>query len=168
MKAYRLARMARVADPAELARILPGVWCIRASSGAYWKSGTRERPSVRIEIAQKSPLQLREFYEYYRRDKGDREFEALAEWKGNHFTWRMDEHPDAQSAFVVSDTPATPDVIALHVSSHSEPESSVTILSRPELSSDEVRALISRDTYSFELTVDEFWQLTWLTGSVDS
>ncbi|HIY67579.1 MAG TPA: hypothetical protein H9830_15045 [Candidatus Agrococcus pullicola] len=160
--------MARVADPAELARILPGVWNIRASSGGYWKNGTREDPRVRIEITQKSPLQLREFYEYYRRDKGDREFEAVAEWKGSHFSWRMDEHPEAQSAFVVSDTPATPDVIALHISNSAETESSVTIFARPRLAVEEVRALISRDTYSFELTADEFWQLSWLSGSNDS
>lgn len=159
--------MARVADPAELARILPGVWCIRASSGTYWKSGARERPQVRLEITQNSPLQLREFYEYYRRDKGDREFEAVSDWKGTHFSWRMEDHPEAQSAFVVSDTPATPDVIAFHVSNTAEPNS-VTILSRPEIPADEVRALISRDTYSFELTVDEFWRLTWLTGADDS
>lgn len=159
--------MARVADPAELARILPGRWCIRASSGSYWTTGTRESPRVRIEISEKSPLQLREFYEYFRRDKGEREFEMVADWRGTHFTRHMQDHPDAQSAFVVSDTPATADVIALHVSGATEPNS-VTILSRPDLSADEVRALISRDTYSFELTADEFWQLQWLAGFGDS
>lgn len=156
--------MARVGDPGELARILNGSWCIRASSLSYWSAGTRLSPSVTYEVASKSPLALAEHYSYERIGKGAREMTARAEWKGNFFSWRVDAPEGVASAYVVSDTPATPDVIAIHMTDFELPgnESRVSILSREHVDHDQVRALVSKDTYSFELTRDEFWQLSWL------
>lgn len=156
--------MARVGDAAELARVLPGVWHIRASSGPYWTTGTRKRPRVTVSVTQRSPLELLEIYEYHREDKGDREFEARAVWRGSHFAWTNGADPESTSAFVVSDTPATPDVIALHHADGADSDAWVSIWSRESMALDDVRALVSRDTYSFELSADEFWQLTWLVS----
>ncbi|WAC65995.1 hypothetical protein OVA14_11980 [Agrococcus sp. SL85] len=156
--------MSRVADPAELARLLRGTWAIRATTFPYWMSAERKNPRVTFELVQPSPLQLREVYEYHRPDKGDREVEAEAAWAGRHFSWRM--HGRSRllaSAYVVSDTPATPDIIAIHFGrSALLRQSAVTILARPALDPDEVRRAVSKDTHSFELSADEFWQLQWL------
>lgn len=156
--------MPRVADPAELARTLRGTWAIRATTFPYWTNPMRKNPRVTFELVQNSPLQLREVYEYHRPDKGDREILADAAWAGRHFSWRM--HGTSRlfaSAFVVSDTPATPDIVALHFGRTALlRQSAVTILARPHLDPDSVRRSVSVDTHSFELTADEFWQLRWL------
>lgn len=144
--------------------MLPGVWCIRASSGSYWTSGSRKNPTVTVSITERSPLELLEVYEYHRADKGDREFEAQAVWRGSHFVWVNGSDPESNEVFVVSDTPATPDVVALHHAVSPESPPWVSIWARPGMKPDDVRALVSRDTYSFELSADEFWQLTWLTA----
>ncbi|WP_413320243.1 hypothetical protein AA0Z99_05560 [Agrococcus sp. 1P02AA] len=156
--------MSRVADPAELARLLRGTWAIRATTFPYWTHEARKNPRVSFELVRNSPLQLREVYEYHRPDKGDREVIAEAAWAGRHFSWRMlGRSRLLASAYVVSDTPATPDIIAIHYGrSTLLRQPAVTILARPHLDPDQVRRSVSIDTHSFELTAEEFWRLQWL------
>lgn len=156
--------MSRVADPAELARVLRGTWSIRAMTFPYWMSTDRKNPRVTFELVRPSPLQLREVYEYHRPDKGDREVIAEATWAGRHFSWRMlGRSRLLSSAYVVSDTPATADIVAIHYGrSALLRQSAVSILARPHLDPDDVRRAVSIDTHSFELSADEFWQLQWL------
>ena len=154
--------MARVADPAELARILVGRWQISGTTFNYWRTPQRQHPSVEYEIVQASPLELTETNRYTRIDKGEREFTCTSQWKGDHFLWRIPDEPRLDSAFVVSDTPATTDLLVAHFSTRSGGESWVNVLAREHLATDEVRALVAKDTYSFELTADEFWRITWL------
>ena len=52
--------MSRVADPAELARLLRGTWAIRATTFPYWTHAERKNPRVTFELVRNSPLQLRE------------------------------------------------------------------------------------------------------------
>lgn len=156
--------MARVADPAELARMLRGEWAIRATTHPYWTSPERLNPRVTIELAQPSPLRLREVYEYHRVDKGDRELIADATWNGDHFAWKASGASRLIStATVVSDTPATPDIISIHFGrSAVMRHPAVSILARPHLEPHDVRAHVARDTHSFELSANEFWRLSWL------
>ena len=157
--------MSRVADPAELARLLRGTWAIRATTFPYWTHAERKNPRVTFELVRNSPLQLREVYEYHRPDKGDREVIAEAAWAGRHFSWRMlGRSRLLASAFVVSDTPATPDLLAIHYGRSAVlRQSAVSILARPHLDPDEVRRSVAIDTHSFELSAEEFWRLQWLT-----
>ena len=156
--------MSRVADPAELARLLRGTWAIRATTFPYWTNAARKNATVTFELVRNSPLQLREVYEYHRPDKGDREVIAEAAWAGRHFAWRMlGRSRLLASAYVVSDTPATPDIIAIHYGRSSLlGQSAVTILARGHLDPDAVRRAVSIDTHSFELSAEEFWRLQWL------
>ncbi|WP_072313434.1 hypothetical protein [Agrococcus sp. Marseille-P2731] len=156
--------MSRVADPAELARLLRGTWAIRATTFPYWTHEARKNPRVSFELVRNSPLQLREVYEYHRPDKGDREVIAEAAWAGRHFSWRMlGRSRLLASAYVVSDTPATADIIAIHYGKSTLlRQPAVTILARPHLDPDQVRRSVSIDTHSFELTAEEFWRLQWL------
>ncbi|MCR8670181.1 hypothetical protein [Agrococcus sp. HG114] len=156
--------MSRVADPAELARLLRGTWSIRATTFPYWTNAHRKNPRVTFELVHPSPLQLREVYEYHRPDKGDREVIAEAEWAGRHFSWRMlGRSRLLSSAYVVSDTPATPDILAIHYGRSAVlRQSAVSILARPHLDPDAVRRAVAIDTHSFELTAEEFWRLQWL------
>ncbi|GAA2175035.1 hypothetical protein GCM10009846_23290 [Agrococcus versicolor] len=156
--------MARVGDPAELARILRGEWAIRATTFPYWLSPNRRNPRVTIEVVEGSPLRLRETYEYHRPDKGDRELVAEMRWKGDHFAWKaIGATKLIRTACVVSDTPATPDIVSVHFGrSTMVRQPAVTLLARPHLDPDHVRAMISRDTHSFELSAGEFWRLDWL------
>ncbi len=158
-------RMSRVADPAQLARLLRGTWAIRATTFPYWTHAQRKNPRVTFELVQSSPLQLREVYEYHRPDKGDREVIAEALWAGRHFSWRMlGRSRLLSSAYVVSDTPATPDIVAIHYGKSSLlGQSAVSILARAHLDPDAVRRAVAIDTHSFELTAEEFWRLQWLT-----
>ena len=160
--------MSRVADPAELARLLRGSWAIRATTFPYWRHPERRNPRVTFELVQNSPLQLREVYEYHRPDKGDREVIAEALWAGRHFSWRMlGRSRLLSSAYVVSDTPATPDIIAIHYGRSSLlRQSAVSILARPPVDPDSVRRSVAIDTHSFELSAEEFWRLQWLTPYV--
>jgi hypothetical protein len=157
--------MSRVADPAELARLLRGTWAIRATTFPYWGNAQRKNPRVTFELVSPSPLELREVYEYHRPDKGDREVIAEATWAGQHFSWRMlGRSRLLASAYVVSDTPATPDILAIHYGRSSVlGQSAVSILARPHLDPDDVRRAVSIDTHSFELSAEEFWRLQWLT-----
>lgn len=156
--------MSRVADPAELARLLRGTWAIRATTFPYWTHAQRKNPRVSFELVRSSPLQLREVYEYHRPDKGDREVLAEAAWAGRHFSWRMlGRSRLLSSAYVVSDTPATSDIVAIHFGRSTVlGQSAVSILARPHLDPDEVRRAVSIDTHSFELSAEEFWRLQWL------
>ncbi|MGO1392916.1 hypothetical protein [Agrococcus casei] len=154
--------MARVADPAELARTLLGRWQICGTTFNYWRTPTRLRPTVEYEIVKSSPLELLETNRYTRTDKGEREFVCHSQWKGDHFVWQIPDEPQLDSAFVVSDTPATTDIIAVHFGNSGQGDSWVNILAHENLKPEEVRTLVARDTYSFELTADEFWRLTWL------
>lgn len=156
--------MSRVADPAELARLLRGTWAIRATTFPYWTHPERRNPRLTFELVRNSPLQLREVYEYHRPDKGDREVIAEAAWAGRHFSWRMlGRSRLLSSAYVVSDTPATGDILAIHYGrSALLRQSAVSILARPHLDPDAVRRAVAIDTHSFELSADEFWRLQWL------
>lgn len=156
--------MARVSDPAELARMLRGEWAIRATTFPYWRSPDRLNPRVTIELEQASPLMLREVYEYHREDKGDRELVATAEWRGDHFSWTVEGvSRTITTATVVSETPASPDIVSVHFGrSSAVRESAVSVLARPHLDADKVRAMVARDTHSFELSATEFWSLVWL------
>lgn len=154
--------MARVADPAELARILVGRWQICGTTFNYWRTPSRQHPSVEYELVNGSPLELFETVRYTRTDKGDREFTAKSLWKGDHFVWQIPDEPRLDSAFVISDTPATTDIVVAHFGTSGENDSWVNVLAREDMKPDEVRSLVARDTYSFELTADEFWRLTWL------
>ena len=149
--------MSRVADPAELARLLRGTWAIRATTFPYWTHAERKNPRVTFELVRNSPLQLREVYEYHRPDKGDREVIAEAAWAGRHFSWRM----LGRSRLLAP--PATPDLLAIHYGKSAVlRQSAVSILARPHLDPDEVRRSVAIDTHSFELSAEEFWRLQWL------
>ena len=160
--------MSRVADPAELARLLRGTWAIRATTIGYWSNPSRKNPRMTFELVRNSPLQLRIIHEYHRPDKGDRELELDATWAGRHFAWRMQGVSRLRAgAFVVSDTPATAELVALHFGRTSlGQQGGVLILARPHLDPDAVRRSVAIDTHSFELTADEFWRLRWLSPYV--
>lgn len=156
--------MARVGDPGELARILRGEWAIRATTFPYWRVPERRNPRVTFDLLDPSPLRLRELYEYHRPDKGDRELIAEAQWKGDHFAWRAEGASRLIStATVVSDTPASPDILAVHYGRSAVlRQPAVSILARAHVDPDAVRAMVTRDTHSFELSAGEFWRLEWL------
>src|SRR5215207_1039724 len=76
-------------DEATLARILPGVWTVKATNFPMWLSGERRDPSFEYGLLRETPLTLSDRVEYVDADGKAKTIQGVDHWNGRTFTWKM-------------------------------------------------------------------------------
>ncbi|WP_430592791.1 hypothetical protein [Humidisolicoccus flavus] len=136
---------------------------MRATTSPYWQHPSREYARLHVDLVANSPLKLKETFEYEKAGKGAREIVTVSKWRGAYFATKSQASAAViASAYVVSDTPATSDVIVIHYGKGAfGRQASAAVYARPHVPIEIARKIVSQDTRSFELSIDEFWRLHW-------